>query len=137
MELPAHIRSFLTERPRFAAIATTDPDGTPRQSFIWYGVDPDDRVRINSRPPRRWWANLRRTGRIALAVADADDQYRWVGLSGELDETIIGDQARNDIIAFAYRYHDGRPDPADLAEWSRQDRYTFLIRVTAVHDHLS
>jgi PPOX class probable F420-dependent enzyme len=136
MDLPPRVRDFLTERSRFAAVATTDPDGSPHQSLIWYSIDPDDRVRINSRPSRRWWSNLRRTGKVALAIADAADQYRWVGLSGVLDEEITGDPARDNIIAFAYRYHDGRPDPADIAKYRGQDRYTFLIRVVAVHDHL-
>jgi hypothetical protein len=136
MALPDRVRTFLTEANRFATVATTDTDGTPTQSLVWYGLDPDDRIRINSRPPRRWWANLRRTGRINVAVADASDGYRWVGLAGELDEEITGQQARDDIIAFAHRYHDGHPDPADIAMYRTQDRYTFLIRVVAVHDHL-
>jgi hypothetical protein len=136
VELPARVRAFLAEADRVATVATTDADGTPRQSLVWYGLDPDDRIRINSRPPRRWWANLRRTGRLNLAVVDARDSSRWVGLQGELDEEITGQPARDDIIAMAYRYHDGDPDPADIALYRTQDRYTFLIKVVAVHDHL-
>ncbi len=134
--LSDRVRTFLTEKPRFAAVATIDPDGSPRQTFIWYGVDPDERIRINSRSPRRWWSNIQRTGKVAFAIADAEDQDRWVGLTGDLDETIGGEPAREDIIAFAYRYHEGHPDPADIADYRTQDRYTFLIRVTSFHDHL-
>ena len=134
MDLPARVRDFLTETHRFAAAATTDTDGSPRQTYIWYGLDADDRLRINSRPPRRWWDNLQRTGKIALAIADAEDGDRWVGLTGVLDEVVTGEAARDDIIAFAHRYHDGDPDPADIALFRSQDRYTFLIRITAVHN---
>ncbi|HEY4633419.1 MAG TPA: pyridoxamine 5'-phosphate oxidase family protein [Candidatus Limnocylindrales bacterium] len=134
--LPDRVREFLTEKPRFAAVATTNADRTPHQSFIWFGLDPDDRVRINSRPPRRWWANIQRTGRVAFAIADTDDQYRWVGLSGVVDEVVRGEDARDDIIAFAHRYHDGHPEPTEIAMYRTQERYTFLIRIVAVHDHL-
>jgi PPOX class probable F420-dependent enzyme len=136
VELPDRVRTFLTEKHRFAAVATTGIDGAPHQSFVWFDLDSDDRVRLNSRSPRRWWADLRRSGRISLAVPDADDQYRWVGLEGELDEEITGQPARDDIIAKAYRYHDGRPDPAEIAEYQTQDRSIFLIRIVHVYDHL-
>jgi PPOX class probable F420-dependent enzyme len=136
MDLPERIRTFLTEKNRFAAIATINEDGSPHQSFIWYTLDPDLRLRVNSRPPRRWWSNIQRDGRVALAIADAGDQARWVGLSGVLEETIRGDPAREDIVAMAYRYHDGAPDPADITMFRGQDRYTFLIRITAAHEHL-
>jgi hypothetical protein len=136
MVLPDRIRTFLTEKNRFASIATLNEDGSPHQSFIWYTLDADERLRINSRPPRRWWSNIQRDGRVALAIADAEDQARWVGLSGILDETITGERAREDIVAMAYRYHAGEPDPADITMFRGQDRYTFLVRILSTHDHL-
>jgi PPOX class probable F420-dependent enzyme len=136
MELPDRIRTFLTEKDRFAAVSTINEDGSPHQTFIWYTLDPDDRLRINSRPPRRWWKNIMRDGKVAVAIADAEDQLRWVGLSGVVEETITGDAAREDIIGMAYRYHDGHPDPKDIADYRGQDRHTFLVRIVSFHDHL-
>ena len=136
MDLPARVRHFLTEKPRFAAVATTNADNSPHLSLVWYDIDAEGRVRINSRPPRRWWANILRTGRVALAIADADDQYRWVGLSGVVEEVVTGEPAREQMVAFEHYYHPDDPNPEEIAEYRSQDRHMFVIRVTAIHDHL-
>jgi PPOX class probable F420-dependent enzyme len=130
------IRRFLADT-RFASIATTDDDGAPRQSVAWYRLDPDDRVLLNSRTPRRWCTNLLRDGRVSLSVIDEADGYRWVGLTGVVDEVVRDvDRARDDIVALAHRYHPEGPSAASIAAFRRQPRVSFLVRVTAVHDHL-
>ena len=64
--LPDHVRAFLAAPGRFATLATLDPDGTPRQAVIWYRLDADGRIVINSADGRRWPANLRRDPRCSL-----------------------------------------------------------------------
>jgi PPOX class probable F420-dependent enzyme len=134
--LTAPIRDFLAG-PRFMTVGTVDADGTPRQSVAWYRLEPDDRILLNSRLPRRWCADLLREPRVSLAVIDERDGYRWVGLSGVVDEVIdeLG-RARDDIVALAHRYHPEGPSAASIATFRRQPRVTFLVRVAAVHDHL-
>jgi len=135
--IPDDILRFLTERNRFAVIATSDPDGAPRQSLTWYRVGDDASIWLNSRWGRRWPANLKRDPRISLAIMDEQDPYRWVGLTGEVVE-IDNDveRARDDIIAMAHRYHPEGPDPDDIAAYRTQPRVMFRIAVRSVHDHL-
>ena len=130
------VRVFL-EAPHVASIATTDPDGTPRQAVAWYRLEPDGRILLNSRTPRRWCTNLLRDGRLALAVIDGADPYRWIGLTGVVDE-VVDDvtRSREDIVALAHRYHAEGPTASSLAAFRAQPRVTFLVRVTGVHDHL-
>lgn len=130
-------RRFLAG-PHVASVATLDPDGTPRQAVAWYRLEPDDRILLNSRTPRRWCTNLLRDGRVSLAIVDGADAYRWLGLSGVVDEVIADDveRARDDIVALAHRYHPEGPSAASVATFRRQPRVSFLVRVTAVHDHL-
>jgi PPOX class probable F420-dependent enzyme len=132
--IPDRIRDFLAE-PNVATVGTVGEDGSPHQAVAWFRLDPDGRVLLNSRSPRRWPADLRRDGRVSLAVIDTADARRWVGLSGVL-ETIVDDldTARGDICELAARYHDDAP--AQLAEFRTQQRVSFRIRITAVHDHL-
>lgn len=120
-----------------ASIATTDPDGAPRQAVAWYRVEPDGRILLNSRTPRRWCTNLMRDGRAALSIVDGADPYRWLGLTGVVDE-VIDDVARSreDIVALAHRYHPEGPSASSLAMFRSQPRVSFLVRVTGVHDHL-
>ena len=56
--LPDHVRRFLAE-PRYAAVATIDEDGAPRQAVVWFLLDGDTIV-VNSLDGRRWPTNLRR-----------------------------------------------------------------------------
>jgi PPOX class probable F420-dependent enzyme len=121
----------------FATISTIDPDGAPRQAVVWYTVEGDEIV-INSAVGRRWPANLVRDPRIAFAVTEASDGYRWVGINATV--TVVTDQptAQADIAGMARRYHADEPGEAEriIAErFTKQERISFRFRVDRVHDH--
>lgn len=134
--LPEPVRRFL-EAPNVASVATIDPDGAPRQVVAWFRLEPDGRILLNSRTPRRWCTNLLRERRVALSVIDGADPYRWIGLTGVVDE-VIDDVSisREDIVALAHRYHPEGPEASLIAAFRSQPRVTFLVRVTGVHEHL-
>ncbi len=134
--LTSAMRAFLAE-PRFASVATTDPDGAPRQTVIWYRLEAGDRILLNGRSPRRWCANLGRDGRVSISVIDHEDGYRWLGLTGVVEWTSddVG-AARDDIVALANRYHPEGVDPALEAAFRSQPRISYLVRITGIHDHL-
>ena len=71
--LSDRVRAFL-ERPLYPSLATVGADGVPHQAVIWYRLDSDDRILVNSRVPRRWQAELRATGVGSLAVTDHEDR---------------------------------------------------------------
>jgi PPOX class probable F420-dependent enzyme len=132
--MSSRIRAFL-ERPHFASLATVGADGAPNQAVVWYRLEPDGRVLVNSRDGRRWPANLRRDPRVSLAVFSSEDPNRWVGLTGtvsEIDDDI--ERARDDIVALARRYDDDDED--SIATFRTQRRITFRITVSRIHDHL-
>jgi hypothetical protein len=128
--------AFLRE-PRFMSVASADADGAPRQAVVWYDVLPDCRILLNSRTPRRWCTNLTERPAVALSVIDAQDGYRWLGLTGVVDEVVdeVG-RARDDIVALARRYHPEGPSESLVAAFRSQPRVTFIVRITGVHDHL-
>jgi len=132
--IPDRVRDFLAA-PRIVTIGTTGADGAPHQAVAWYRLDPDDRILLNSRYPRRWPADLQRDPRVSLAIPDGGDLMRWVGLGGVV-ETIVDDlaRAREDICELAVRYDDAAPER--LAEFRSQPRISFRIRIVSVHDHL-
>jgi PPOX class probable F420-dependent enzyme len=130
------IRAFL-EGPLVASVATSDDDGSPRQTVVWYRLEPDDRILLNSRTPRRWCANLVRDPRLAISVIDAADAYRWVGLTAVVEEVVDDvERARDDIVALAHRYRPDGPTAAAVAAFRSQPRVSFVARITGVHDHL-
>ena len=134
---PERVRAFL-DTTRFATIATTDPDGSPRQAVIWYRLEGDEIV-LNSRVGRRWPSNLERDPRISVAVSDQADGYRWVGLTGRV--SVVDDQAtaQADIAEMARRYHADDPEEAERLirdRFQTQRRVSFRVAIDAVHDHL-
>jgi PPOX class probable F420-dependent enzyme len=129
------LRAFLDQR-LFCALATIDPDGAPRQAVIWYRLEDDGRILINSLVGRRWPANLQRDGRVALAIT-ARDGYRWLGLTGRVDEIDDdAERAREDIVGLAQRYYPKGPTATSIAKFRSQPRITFRIAIDGVHDHL-
>lgn len=129
------VRRFLAA-PRLAALATLGPDGAPHQTFIWYRLEPDGTILVNSLVGRRWPAELRREGRTALAIANVANQLSWVGLTVE----VIGidedpERAAADIVALAHRY-ETNPSETSITTFRSQQRITFRLRITGVHDHL-
>jgi PPOX class probable F420-dependent enzyme len=133
--LSEHVREFLL-KPHFATLATAGEDGAPHQAIIWYRLDPDGRVLINSREGRRWPADLRRDPRMSLAVFLSADPNRWVGITGLVEEIVDDvEQARDDIVALAHRYDDATE--TSIAAFRSQQRVSFLIRIVRIHDHLA
>ncbi|HKB28267.1 MAG TPA: TIGR03618 family F420-dependent PPOX class oxidoreductase [Candidatus Limnocylindrales bacterium] len=128
------VREFL-DQPHFASLGTTGADGAPHQAVIWYRLDPDGRVTINSREGRRWPADLKRDPRVSLAVFWGQDPNRWVGITGLVDEVVEDvEPARDDIVALAHRYDDATA--SSIASFRTQQRVSFRIRIVGIHDHL-
>lgn len=132
--LPDHVREFL-ERPLYAVIATVGAARAPHQAVIWYRLDPDGRVLVNSRSPRRWPRELDQERQASLAFPDLDDPMRWVGLETVVEDVVNDvEQARDDIVALAVRY--GEDDEDSVAAFRTQQRISYRLRVIAVADHL-
>ena len=133
-QLTEHVREFL-DRPMYATLSTVGAGRTPHQAVIWYRLEPDGRVLVNSRIPRRWPEELERERQASLAVIDLEDPLRWVGLQAVV-ETVVGDvdEAREDIVALSVRY--GEDDDESSASFRSQQRISFRLRVIAVADHL-
>jgi len=136
LTLPAHVRTFLAHAHP-ASVATVDDDGTPRQAVAWFRLEDDGRILLNSRAGRIWPANLCRDGRVAISVVDGTNQYRWVGLTGVVEQ-VVDDvaAAREDIVALAHRYQPEGPSDSLIAAFRTQPRITFRVRITGLHDHL-
>jgi PPOX class probable F420-dependent enzyme len=128
------VREFL-ERPLYPVLGTSGVDGEPHQAVIWYRLESDERILVNSRSPRRWPDELRRFGRASLAFMDLQDPFRWVGIQAVVEE-VIDDvaRAREDIVELAVRYDEA--DEESVASFRSQERVSFRLRIIAVHDHL-
>jgi PPOX class probable F420-dependent enzyme len=97
MVLTESHRLFLDE-PRFAVLATINPDGTPQQTVVWFALQADQII-MNTAKGRLKDLNLRRDARLSFCV---EDGYRYLTIRGKatLDEV----NAQRDIETILNRY---------------------------------
>lgn len=92
----------LFNKKAFANLGTLMPDGSPQVTPVW--VDYDGKyILVNSAEGRRKDKNLRRDGRVALAIMDPDDPYRYLQIRGKVAE-ITNDGAAQHIDKMAKKY---------------------------------
>jgi len=125
------MRSFLTRTPRYATIATVNPDGSPHQIVIWFLLRGDEVV-VNSRQGRRWPSNLRREGRASVSVYELEDA---VTLDCVLEREYAGEDAQADIAEMARRYDTPEVAEREIARYRTEPRLGFVLRPTRIHTH--
>jgi PPOX class probable F420-dependent enzyme len=131
MKIPEEVRRFLAE-PRFAVLATINPDGLPQQTVIWYEVEGDEIV-MNTSAGRVKDANLRRDPRVSICV---EDGYTFVTVTGTARLTEDQATAQADIRRIAIRYH-GAEQGNQMADemFSKQHRVTIRVPVEHLITH--
>lgn len=100
-QIPASHADLLS-LPALAWIATLMPDGSPQVTPVWILRDGEDLV-INSARGRVKDKNLRRDGRIALAIGDPANPYRYLSVRGRIVEVTEKD-ADETIDALSLKY---------------------------------
>jgi PPOX class probable F420-dependent enzyme len=102
----------LFQKKAFANLATLMPDGRPQVTPVWCDYD-GKYVIVNSARGRRKDRNMRRDPRVALAVVDPDNPYRYVEIRGQVAEiTEQGAEEHIDRMAKKYLGLDKYPNRA-------------------------
>lgn len=92
----------LLEKKTFAHLGTLMPDGSPQVTPLWWEYD-GTHVVVNSARGRTKDKNMRRDGRVSLAISDPENPYRYVQLRGRVVEvTEEGAKAHIDKLAKKY-----------------------------------
>ena len=99
----------LFQKKSFGAFTTVMPDGGPQTTPVW--VDhKNGQVWVNSALGRQKDKNVRRDPRVAVAVIDPDNPYRYVEVRGKVVEiTEQGADAHIDQMAKKYLGQDKYP----------------------------
>jgi PPOX class probable F420-dependent enzyme len=85
MKLDKFAHELCTEGKNFAAVSTLMPDGSPQVSVVWVDAD-EEYILINTAEGRVKPENLRRDGRVAISIFDAQNPYRQVMVRGKAEE---------------------------------------------------
>jgi PPOX class probable F420-dependent enzyme len=101
----------LLDKKAFAQLATVMPDRSPHVTPVWWDYD-GNHIRINTAKGRVKDRNMRRNKKVALAIVDPDNPYRYLGVRGEVAEiTEQGADAHIDLLAKKYL---GKDQPGEV-----------------------
>src|SRR6476646_7925467 len=99
--IPDKYRDLFTKRA-FASLATLMPDGSPQVTPVWVDLE-GDLVLVNTARGRQKDKNMRRDPRVALAIIDPENPYRYLEIRGRVVEiTENGADAHIDKMAKKY-----------------------------------
>jgi PPOX class probable F420-dependent enzyme len=106
--IPDKYRDLFTKRA-FASLGTLMPDGSPQVTPVWCDFD-GQHVIVNSAKGRQKDKNIRRDPRVALAIIDPENAYRYLEIRGRVAEiTEQGADAHIDKMAKKYLGADKYP----------------------------
>ena len=92
----------LFQKRAFASLGTLMPDGRPQVTPVWCDFD-GQHVIFNSARGRQKDSNVRRDPRVALAIIDPDNPYRYLEIRGTVVE-ITEEGADQHIDKMAQKY---------------------------------
>jgi len=106
--MPAIPETFkdLLHKKAFAMLATVNADGSPQVTPVWFDFD-GTHVRFNTARGRLKDRNLGRRPKVAIAIMDPDNPYRYMQVRGRIAEvTEAGADAHIDALAKKYTGQD-------------------------------
>lgn len=99
--IPDKYRDLFTKRA-FASLATLMPDGSPQVTPVWVDLE-GDLVLVNTARGRQKDKNMRRDPRVAMAIIDPENPYRYLEIRGRVAE-ITEEAADAHIDKMAKKY---------------------------------
>jgi PPOX class probable F420-dependent enzyme len=106
--IPEKYRDLFSKRA-FASLGTLMPDGSPQVTPVWCDFD-GQHVIFNSARGRQKDRNVRRDPRVAMAIIDPDNPYRYLEIRGRVVE-ITEQGADSHIDKMAKKYLDADKYP--------------------------
>lgn len=99
----------LFQKKAFGSLTTLMPDGSPQTQPVWVDFV-DGKVLVNTAVGRQKDKNLRRDPRVAIAVIDPDNPYRYMEIRGRVvKHTQEGADKHIDKMAKKYLGQDKYP----------------------------
>jgi len=125
VEISPKSRAFLEEL-RFAVMATINQDGTPQLTTMWYLLEDDGTILMNTKIGRLKERNLRHDPRISICI---EDDYNFLTLSGTAELIDDPERTQHDIYRLATRYHGKEKARRQMEEqFSKEKRMSLLLK---------
>ncbi len=126
-DVPEAFRDLLDGKKAFANVATVMSDGSPQVTPVWFDVK-GGKIRVNTAKGRVKSRTMREGAKVALAIMDPENPYRYVQIRGTVSRaTEEGADAHIDSLAKKYLGKDKYP-----FRQPGEQRITFEITPEAV-----
>ena len=113
----------LIDGQNFGYIATINKDGSPQVTPVWVDREGRDFVLVNTAIGRLKQKNLEKNNKVAIAVADASNQYDMVTIRGiVVEQTTKGEDDHIDKLAKKYLGKDKYP-------WASPDSKRVILKI--------
>ncbi len=120
--IPEGFLDLLTEKKPLADVATVLADGSPQVTPVWFDYT-NGKVRINTAKGRVKARTLTEGAKVALAIVDPDNIYRYIQIRGVVSKvTEDGADAHIDSLAKKYLGKDKYP-------WASPDQIRVIIEI--------
>jgi PPOX class probable F420-dependent enzyme len=107
--IPAKFQDLLQGKKAFANLATVMPDGSPQVTPVWFDYA-GGKLRVNSAKGRTKSRNMTQGAKVALAIMDPDNPYRYLQVRGHVTRVVEeGASAHIDSLAKKYLDKDKYP----------------------------
>ncbi len=132
VELSQKARAFLQE-PHFAVLATIHQDGTPQLTTMWYLLEGDGIILMNTKVGRLKERNLRRDPRISICI---EDGYNFLTINGSVELIDDPEKSQHDIFRLSARYHGEEKAALQMQEqFSKEKRLSLLLKPERIVEH--
>ncbi len=108
-KIPDKYMDLVTDKVAFANLATVMPDGSPQVTPVWFDLK-DGMIRVNTAKGRRKASNLDANPKLAMAILDPTNPYRYLQIRGHvIRSTQDGADAHIDALSKRYLNVDKYP----------------------------
>jgi PPOX class probable F420-dependent enzyme len=132
VELTEKARAFLREK-RFAVLATLNKDGTPQLTTMWYLLENDGTILMNTRVGRLKERNMRRDPRVSICIPDG---YVYLTIKGRVEMIDDPQISQRDIYRLSARYHGEEKAKKQMErQFSREQRVTLRLKPERIQEY--
>jgi PPOX class probable F420-dependent enzyme len=103
-DIPEKFRHLTSDKRAFANVATVMADGSPQVTPVWFDYT-DGKIRVNTAKGRVKSRTLREGAKVALAIMDPDNAYRYIQIRGTVSRA-TEEGADQHINSLAKKYLD-------------------------------
>ena len=132
VDLSKKAQAFLQEL-RFAVLATINQDGTPQLTTMWYLLEDDGTILMNTKVGRLKERNLRRDPRISICI---EDDYNFLTINGTVQLIDDPERTQHDIYRLSARYHGEEKARRQMQDqFSKETRMSLLLKPERVIEY--